>query len=293
MMRGLFAALLFASILGPLHGATTPTKKTPGKKRTAPGSAAVRKKLPAETKPAASVPAEKPSVPEPTAGDSGNATLEPSALVEFSTQPAPVQQLITSALTLTKQNLSYTYGSADPASGGMDCSGAIFYLLEQQGLAGVPRDSAGQYVWVRKAGGFRAVNSTKAESFEFSDLLPGDLMFWSGTYEVKRDFPITHVMLYLGKERKTGKRVMVGASDGRSYAGVSRSGVSVFDFKMPTEKISGEPAKARFIGYGRIPGVREISSAAPIASVPTEEKVASSKTAPAKSKAPTKSKSRR
>ena len=112
---------------------------------------------------------------------------------------------------------------------------------------------------MRKAGGFRAVVSKSADSFEFSELLPGDLLFWSGTYSVEREIPITHVMLYLGTEKKTKKRVMFGASDGRSYAGIQRWGVSVFDFKMPRpDPANPEKAKVDFVGYGRIPGLRDV-----------------------------------
>jgi hypothetical protein len=118
-------------------------------------------------------------------------------------------------------------------------------------LKDVPRDSAGQYEWTRVALGFHDVASKSAESEEFADLRPGDLMFWSGTYETHRaGVAVSHVMLYLGTEKKTGKRVMFGASDGRSYNGVQRFGVSVFDFKMPRL----EDTKTDFLGYGRIPG---------------------------------------
>ena len=168
-----------------------------------------------------------------------------------------MQGLLTASLALTKLNLTYTYGSADPAQGGMDCSGTILHLLRSCGLAEVPRDSPGPYAWVRKGGGFRAVVSTSAESFEFAELLPGDLLFWSGTDAVEREIPITHVMLYLGTEKRTKKRVMFGASDGRSYAGIQRWGVSVFDFKMPRpDPAKPEKARVDFVGYGRIPGLR-------------------------------------
>ena len=48
---------------------------------------------------------------------------------------------------------------------------------------------------------------------------PGDLLFWTGTYSVERDPPVTHTMIYLGEEKKSGKPIMVGASDGRTYEG--------------------------------------------------------------------------
>ena len=221
---------------------------------------------------------EKPSadssptpVPE-AAGESKNkpdnaapmVTIKPQALREFAAQPPQVQKLIGDALALTMQNLSYKYGSADPLAGGMDCSGFIFYVLSNAGFKDVPRDSSGQYAWVRKNSDFHAVLSRSGKSFELDELKPGDLMFWSGTYKVDRDIPITHVMIYLGKEKSTGKPVMVGATDGRTYDGVRRFGVSVFDFKMP----SGKPSKddpeltSKFEGYATIPGLREPKVAA-------------------------------
>ena len=187
------------------------------------------------------------------------ASLDPTKLKDFDNQPERVRNLIRSALDLTQKNLAYTYGSSDPASGGMDCSGFIYYILTAAGFKDVPRQSSDQYLWVRKNGVFHAVLSRNANTFELEQLRPGDLMFWSGTYKVERDVPITHVMIYLGKEKLTGKPVMVGASDGRSYDGVRRFGVSVFDFKLP----NGTPNKndpdlvARFEGYSSIPGLRE------------------------------------
>jgi cell wall-associated NlpC family hydrolase len=187
------------------------------------------------------------------------ATENPENIREFKNQPPQVQQLLREALALTEQNLSYKYGSADPSAGGMDCSGFIYYVLTKSGFKDVPRDSSEQYAWIRQNSNFHAVLSRDSKSFEFRELRPGDLMFWSGTYKVNREIPVSHVMIYLGTEKSTKKPVMVGASDGRTYDGVRRNGVSVFDFKMP----SGQPNStdpdlvARFEGYGTIPGLRE------------------------------------
>src|SRR5947199_10767521 len=115
----------------------------------------------------------------------------------------------------------------------MDCSGCVYLGLRQDGVESGPRDSSEQYVWLRRAGKFEPVVSQKEDSFEFDNLKAGDLLFWTGTYSIQRDPPITHAMIYLGREKKTGMRVMVGASDGRTYQGQQRFGVSVFDFKMP------------------------------------------------------------
>src|ERR1700758_1445879 len=197
--------------------------------------------------------------PSPQNQPAAVASLDPSKLKDFDRQPLGVQDLIRSALALTQRNLAYTYGSDDPASGGMDCSGFIYYVLSSAGFKDVPRQSSDQYLWVRKNGNFHSVLSRNADTFELEDLRPGDLMFWSGTYKVDRDVPVTHVMIYLGKEKGTNKRVMVGASDGRSYNGERKFGVSVFDFKLPngTPNKSDPDLVARFEGYSAIPGLRE------------------------------------
>jgi len=177
-------------------------------------------------------------------------SIESSEITGFENYPPAVKKLLTSALALIRQNLGYQYASADPAQGGMDCSGTIYYLLAEAGLKNVPRSSDAQYTWARKAGTFRAVLGSKPDSFEFSELQPGDLLFWSGTYDIKRDIPITHTMIYLGKATSDGLPLMVGASDGRTYRGKKQFGVSVFDFRLPARE-----SKSRFVGYARIPGL--------------------------------------
>jgi cell wall-associated NlpC family hydrolase len=208
-------------------------------------------------------PTETPSPsrsPRPGAEKKGapNVTLSPDEIDGYDSYPTKVRQILDAGLALTKENLGYTYGSADPGNGGMDCSGFIYYLLTENGFKDVPRDSSQQYVWVRKAGNFNAVLSRHEDSFEFDALKPGDLLFWSGTYNIDRDPPITHTMIYLGREKRTKKRVMIGSSDGRTYDGKQRFGVSVFDFKMPPPPNSGDAKISPvFVGYGRIPGLSE------------------------------------
>src|SRR5213082_1247968 len=205
------------------------------------------------------MPAPQESVlPQKKGRGTPNVTLSPEAITNFESYPPKVQRLLTSALELTTRNLDYKYGSADPENGGMDCSGFVYFVLKQNGIDDVPRDSSEQYVWLRRAGRFEPVVSEKEDSFEFDNLKPGDLLFWAGTYAIHRDPPITHAMIYLGREEKTGRRVMVGASDGRTYKNQQRFGVSVFDFKMPrADKGEIEDGKVhpRFVGYAHIPGL--------------------------------------
>ena len=236
----------------------SPTPKTKSKqKKGSPTPTATPEESPVPS------PTETPSPsrsPHPATEKRGapNVTLSPDEIADYDGYPPKVRQILDAGLALTKQNLGYTYGSADPANGGMDCSGFIYYLLTENGFKDVPRDSSQQYVWVRKAGNFNAVLSRHEDTFELDALKPGDLLFWSGTYNIDRDPPVTHTMIYLGREKRTKKRVMIGSSDGRTYDGKQRFGVSVFDFKMPPPPNSGDAKISPvFVGYGRIPGLLE------------------------------------
>ena len=237
----------------------SPTPKSKSKRKKA-SPTPIPEESPSETETPSASPEQ---TPEPARGKKGwpNVFLSPNQIEGYENDPSKVRQILDAGLALTKENLGYTYGSADPKNGGMDCSGFIYYVLKQNGFPDVPRDSSQQYVWVRKAGNFDAVLSRKEDTFEFDDLKPGDLLFWRGTYNIDRDPPITHTMIYLGREKRTNKRVMVGSSDGRTYDGKQRWGVSVFDFKMPPPPKSGDAKISPvFVGYGRIPGLNTQSS---------------------------------
>jgi cell wall-associated NlpC family hydrolase len=202
-------------------------------------------------------PAKKNAAPQPATIVT---PLDPSELKDFDANPPVVRSLLEKALALTKQNLGYQFGSSDPAAGGMDCSGTIFYLLRAAGIGEVPRTASEQYIWARKVDNFEAVVSRKKDSFELDALRPGDLLFWTGTYTTDRDPPVTHTMIYLGKLKSDGRDVMFGSSDGRTYGGKKMWGVSVFDFTLPKPKEKPAPGQTAtpgsvFIGYAKIPGL--------------------------------------
>jgi cell wall-associated NlpC family hydrolase len=236
----------------------SPTPKTKSKhKKGSPTPTATPEESPVPSPTETPSPSRSPHLATEKRG-APNVTLSPDEIADYDGYPPKVRQILDAGLALTKQNLGYTYGSADPANGGMDCSGFIYYLLTENGFKDVPRDSSQQYVWVRKAGNFNAVLSRHEDTFELDALKPGDLLFWSGTYNIDRDPPVTHTMIYLGREKRTKKRVMIGSSDGRTYDGKQRFGVSVFDFKMPPPPNSGDAKISPvFVGYGRIPGLLE------------------------------------
>jgi hypothetical protein len=200
----------------------------------------------------------------PGPSPSGAASLAPADIAGFEEYPPRVRLLLEICLSLTKQNLGYKFGSSDPATGAMDCSGTVYHVLRAAGITDVPRTSSGQYVWVRKAGTFKAVISQKLASFELDAMRPGDLLFWTGTYSTDQEPPVSHTMIYLGKRRSDGKQIMFGASDGRTYDGRKIFGVSVFDFKISgaeRKPVTGENAKrgSNFIGYARIPELEPVN----------------------------------
>lgn len=217
---------------------TAPAEVVTKSKATTKGES--KKEAPAKTE-------EKPV--EPTKAAVSTISIE--ELRDFDKYPKQVQSLVQSALALTHLELGYLYGSHDPAKGGMDCSGTVYHMLHFQGLKDVPRQSDEMCQWVEKKTQLHLTpTATAFDSDEFDNLKPGDLLFWTNTTETKRKLPVTHVMIYLGKLKKTGKRVVFGASDGRSFHGERRSGVSVFDFNLPRAE-----SPSHFYGYGHAPGL--------------------------------------
>jgi peptidoglycan DL-endopeptidase CwlO len=69
------------------------------------------------------------------------------------------------------------------------------------------------------------------------------------THVVNHDADITHTMIYLCREKATNRRIIVGASDGRTYKGHARFGVSVFDFKVGRARLKNDnEAGPMFVG---------------------------------------------
>jgi hypothetical protein len=186
--------------------------------------------------------------------------LAPSDLVEFDRQPPRVQRLIRDALALAQRGLRYQYGSNDPARGGLDCSGCVQWLLQQQGYSRVPRTASDQCAWLMQTGRFRWGRDRwfGVQKWNPGELQVGDLVFWSGTYRVRRNPPVTHVMIYLGTRKSDGKRVIMGSTDGRRSEGVKVSGARVYDFPLPGDARTEAQRRiyAKLYGFGSLPGMR-------------------------------------
>jgi len=163
------------------------------------------------------------------------------------------KEILTLAMKLGRDypDNHYKYGSANLKQGGFDCSGAMYYILRKTGFQ-PPRTSAAQYDWIKKSGHLTQIPKTVTSLDDpiFKKLKPGDLLFWSHTYKPTdgRTNGITHVQMYLGKEKKDGRQVMIGSSDGRSYRGKRQDGYAVFDFKLPRKE-----SKQKFVGFGPPP----------------------------------------
>lgn len=181
--------------------------------------------------------------------------LETSELKDFEKLEQPRQKLLAAALQAGDDvaGMPYKYGGNGPKDGGFDCSGAIHYVLQKVGID-PPRTSADQFLWVKEHSKMHMVSNSaeNTEDKSFADLKPGDLVFWSGTYEPNdgRKVAITHVAIFLGYEKKDGRAVMINATDGRSYRGKKGNGFGVYDFRVPRAG-----SKSRLVGYGTPPGL--------------------------------------
>jgi cell wall-associated NlpC family hydrolase len=168
--------------------------------------------------------------------------------------PEDVRKMIGLGCDLAKRRLNYKYASADPANGGLDCSGFIYYVFTKSGVKNVPRDAREQYVWVRKAGNFQAVLAHGEDTFELDALRPGDVLFWANTSGASREPEITQTMIYIGRDKTTKQRLMIGATERGTYKDRPLSGVGVFDFDLKAaEQEPGQETDSVFVGYGRFP----------------------------------------
>jgi cell wall-associated NlpC family hydrolase len=192
------------------------------------------------------------------ATDNGQpARIDIKDLQEFSALPAGRRKLVETAIAVSNNSpwLPYRYGGADPASGGFDCSGAMYYVMTSVGLT-PPRTAMGQYVWLRDHQQLRSVpHDATTDHSSLARLRPGDLLFWATDppADHAKITTITHVAMYLGREKKDGLQIMANATDGRSYRGTKANGYGVYDFRL-----SSEASQSTFVGYGPPPGMTEI-----------------------------------
>lgn len=139
--------------------------------------------------------------------------------------------------------LPYVFGGDHPNEGGLDCSGAMKFLLSDIGFRDMPRTSYEQYAWLRQARTLRHAKSIPEHMGGRKGIKPGDLIFWGGTYD--SGHKVSHVMIYLGQGRD-GTHYMFGAR-GKSKTGLNGSGVDIFKL--------GSGRQKGLVGFGSLPGV--------------------------------------
>lgn len=155
--------------------------------------------------------------------------------------------LVGDAWRLAKAGFPYVFGAEDPAEGGFDCSGVIYYLLGRHGMQYIPRTAYEQYRWLEGAGTLRSVPVGASAESVYRALQPGDLLFWEGTYQTGRTPNVSHVMLYMGYDAAKREHHMFGARSGK-LRGFHGNSVDVYTFKYPKPG-----ARGRLIGHGAIP----------------------------------------
>ncbi len=127
----------------------------------------------------------------------------------------------------------------------MDCSNTVRWMHREGAGAMLPRTSSAQYEYFRQQGRLRRVRPDPNRLIR--DLKSGDLLFWEHTYRPARKPPVTHVMMYLGRDRQ-GRMWMAGSQGSR--------GVGIYEFK-PRLRMGGYPwflwfrREGRFVAYAR------------------------------------------
>ena len=104
-------------------------------------------------------------------------SLKPADLEEYESLDGLRKRIVDEALDLGAKEswLKYQFGSADPDSGGLDCSGSVHYILQRAGID-PPRSTEAQVTWVKDAGALTAVEATVTSTGDasFEDLEPGE-----------------------------------------------------------------------------------------------------------------------
>jgi hypothetical protein len=126
--------------------------------------------------------------------------------------------LLSGASDILRKDRPYYRFGGEGQRGGYDCSSFLVEAARRGGVAELPRTSREQFDLFRRTGriwtkGMRG----------WGGLLPGDIVFFSGTYSHSDDCPISHVMIYAG---------------GGKMVGAQGSGVGYHDFdpKLPLGK---------------------------------------------------------
>lgn len=148
--------------------------------------------------------------------------------------PEQHQKLIETCRWLSQQDLAYAQSWQPPGHPyviRMDCSNTVRYIVWKAFQIDLPRTASDQYLYLKKRGKVCSVPLAKDGTVDSEKLVvgmrSGDLLFWEWTYNVPRDPPISHVMIYLG-QKKDGQAMVAGSS--QRHDGERGGGVDVYTF---------------------------------------------------------------
>lgn len=143
----------------------------------------------------------------------------------------------------------------------MDCSNTIRYLYQRVISLDLGRTASDQYHYLRlRNRTWQAPRDTRGHIDEetlFRHLQVGDLLFWEHTYRPERYPPITHVMVYLGRNAK-GEAIAGGSqSSARGLLSTKRGGPDLYTFEPNTpfggyrSGLGFTRVQGRFVAFGR------------------------------------------
>lgn len=148
--------------------------------------------------------------------------------------PEQHQKLVQTCRWLSQQDLSYAQSWQPPGHPDvitMDCSNTVRFIVWKVFGFDLPRTASDQYLFLQKRGKVKAVpvgGGGKVDTQKLmAEMRSGDLLFWEWTYDVPRDPPISHVMIYLG-QKKGGEAMVAGSS--QRMDGERGGGVDVYAF---------------------------------------------------------------
>ena len=155
-------------------------------------------------------------------------------LTQAAISPEQHQKLVETCRWLSQQDLAYGQSWQPPGHPyiiTMDCSNTVRYIVWKVFGLNLPRTASDQYVFLRQRGKVREVplqGDGRIDPHKLvSEMRSGDLLFWEWTYNVPRDPPISHVMIYLGR-KKDGQAMVAGSS--QRLDGERGGGVDVYTF---------------------------------------------------------------
>ncbi|MDR1191315.1 MAG: C40 family peptidase [Verrucomicrobiales bacterium] len=183
-----------------------------------------------------------------------------------SAQLTPAQHtiLVDEIRQLSLLRISYNQGwrpPGDPKAWAMDCSNTSRYIYQTVFGLQLPRTASDQYYALKQVGRVthapRLADGRVDTAALLGQLRSGDLLFWQWTYDIDRDPPITHVMVYLGRTAD-GTPKMAGSASRSKGETTDHGGVNVYVFD-PNANMGGVKnflgnyvRRGAFVGFGRV-----------------------------------------